>query len=101
MHIKEMKAFKAPPRQIDQTVRALLLVLGVKAGAEWSQCSKALGDPTVLINKMKGFNLKAALPDQTLAKLETFVSDPAYTYEEISKRSLACAEMFSWMQGVY
>lgn len=92
--ISEMKNYKDPPKDLVMVLDAVALLTGDKPG--WDNNKKMISKPGKFIQDLKGFD-KENIKDGVLKKLKKFVKDPAFTPDNIAKKSFAGKSICMWV----
>ena len=85
--ITEMKAYKSPPTDVVNVLKATITLLG-KGGADWKVCCKEMSDPN-FIKKLICFD-KDNCNDATIAKVEKNYTSKEYFQPQILRQK-SCA----------
>jgi dynein heavy chain len=92
--ISEMKNYKDPPKDLVLVLDAVALLNGKQAG--FDNHKKMINNPKSFINDLKSFK-KEEIKEGTLKKLKKFIKDPAFTPENIRKKSVAGESICMWV----
>ena len=97
--ITEFSAFNNPPADCKMVTSAMAILMGIGGDfRDWSVHRKMMKPPSEFIRKLKGYD-KDAIPPKIIKKLKTpeFLLNPAFTVENIMKKSAACAMYCKWI----
>ena len=91
--ITELKAFNNPPEKVKTVLSALAVLLGLQT--DWASCRKMLGNNSFL-GMLTNYD-KDNISDAIIKKLSSYLADPEFNYDSISKVSSACAAFVAWI----
>ena len=91
--IVEIKSYPKPPGGVETVMNAVCLLF--KEKQNWDTGKKLLGDMNFLINCMNF--PKDDISNQTLRKLQTYISNPDFNKETVEKISTAAGSLCEWV----
>ena len=91
--IVEIKSYPKPPGGVEMVMSAVCLLF--KEKQNWDTSKKLLGDLAFLEN-CKNFP-KDDISNQTLRKLQTYITNPDFNRETIEKISIAAGSLCEWV----
>merc|ERR1740121_430316 len=101
--IKELKAFKDPPKSVQNVVAAACLILSDKkteTPPAWAACKKTISAGR-FVDDVKNYVNKPAIDlKATAKKLEGIVSQEGFTVEAVEKESKAAAPLCRWVLAI-
>lgn len=97
--ITEFSSFNNPPADCKMVTSAMALLKGIGGDfRDWRVHQKMMKPPSAFIKSLKEYD-KDNIPPKIIKKLKTpeFLLNPAFTVENIMKKSSACAMLCRWI----
>ena len=95
--ISEMKNYKDPPADLVLVLDAVSLLKGLPYG--FDNHKKMINQPKKFITELKTFK-KEEIKENVLKKLKKFINNPAFTPENIRKKSVAGESICRWVRAM-
>jgi hypothetical protein len=96
----ELKGFGKPPCEcVDVCSACAFLLRNEKKKQDWKYAQKMMTNPAAFLNECKAFNAKV-IPGQSLANVEQLLQMPFFNYDVMKGKSLAAANLASWVINV-
>ncbi|KAJ1487568.1 microtubule-binding stalk of dynein motor-domain-containing protein [Baffinella frigidus] len=110
--IVEIKSLANPPAGVKMVIEAVCIMFEIKpqkvkdpndpmkkVDDYWTE-TKVLADPTKFLNDLFQYD-KDAIKDSTIKKIQSYIDNPDFTPEAISKVSKACTSICLWVCAMY
>ena len=100
--LTELKNFKSPPKGIEKvTACCLMMIEGeYKQQEKWDRAKRMMGDLTAFLGALQAYDART-MSEELISRLEPYVRDEGFTYENMKAKSAAAANLCSFVANIY
>jgi dynein heavy chain len=98
----ELKNLKSPPAGVDKVTKCCLILIDHEyKNHKWDRAKKMMGNVDKFLQTLKDYD-GSTIPEDEVEKVAVFVEgDPEFTYENMSSKSAAAANLCNWVINIY
>jgi dynein heavy chain len=97
----ELRGFAKPPNGVDVCMAGVLMMMdGEFKNHSWDRAKKMMSNLGQFLEDLKTFPAEQ-MSDELMDKLEKIVENPVMDYDVMKKKSIAAANLSSWVCNVY
>ena len=97
----ELRGFAKPPNGVDVCMKAVLMMMeGEFKNHSWDRAKKMMSNLGQFLEDLKSYKAEE-MSDHLMNKLEPIVAEPVMEYDTMKGKSIAAANLSSWVCNVY
>ena len=99
--LTELKNLAKPPSGVDLVTKCCLMMLeGEMKNHKWDRAKKMMSDVGKFLQRLKDYDARS-MDDSLINKIKPVIENPVMTYENMSKKSSAAANLCNWVSNTY
>ena len=96
----ELKSFNKPPGGVDKVTAALLIMIkSEKKDFSWDNAKRMMAKLDAFKERLETYRGED-IPEDVVARVMPFLSDPDFTYEKMKSKSAAAANLCNWVVNI-
>lgn len=98
--LTELKSLTKPPAGVDKvTTCVLMMIKNEKRNFSWDNAKRMMNNIDKFKQSLEEYDAKN-IPEDLIDRIAPIVSDPEFTFEKLSKKSSAAANMANWVINI-